>query len=253
MLYKPTALVADGCQTFSRYMSLVLGRMGLDTVPSSSGDEAVRLTKVFRPDVIVLDTGVPRLDGIGTLKCLKRDEDTTNIPVIMVSVCSERRVREHCESIGSAAYLTKPVSVMRLHETLKGRFILKDGQNGCRRKHLRSSWSEMVNIHAQGAGQTYHATVLSEGGMFVACDKPLPTKTSVVVGFPIRDGAIVELKGRVIRIESVYHRSIAETESGMAIVFDDIPRSLVADLREKVLSLLLDDVDAAHVVPSHGV
>lgn len=246
MQYRPTVLVADDCRTFSKYMSLLLGRMGLDAVPAFDGDDAVRLSKVFRPDVIMLDIEMPVMDGIKTLRYLKLDEETKEIPVIMVSVSADDGLRDKCTALGCMTFMTKPVSLTHLHDALHARLLL---QGGCRRKHLRSAWDEPLPVTIEGLGaMTCRATVLSEGGVYLACERPHPARTKVVVSLPLSDGVRVDVKGHVVYTEGVYHGGLVCAEPGMAVAFDDFPLRHAVGLREKILNLLLQDIDPSHVV-----
>jgi CheY-like chemotaxis protein len=68
-----------------------------------SGLDAVRRT---RPDVVLLDIRLPGIDGWAVLKALKAEEETRDIPVIVVSIVDERA---RGAALGAAAYLVKPV------------------------------------------------------------------------------------------------------------------------------------------------
>jgi CheY-like chemotaxis protein len=68
-----------------------------------SGLEAVRRT---RPDAVLLDIRLPGIDGWAVLRALKADPETSDIPVIVVSIVDERT---HGVELGAAAYLVKPV------------------------------------------------------------------------------------------------------------------------------------------------
>jgi CheY-like chemotaxis protein len=103
----PTVLViddnADVIQLFRRY----LGGGAYAVVGATSGDEALRLARELRPQVITLDVMMPNQDGWEILQSLKALPATKDIPVI---VCTVLRERQLALSLGAAGFLAKPVT-----------------------------------------------------------------------------------------------------------------------------------------------
>ncbi len=80
-----------------------------------NGDEGIQLARVLRPSVITLDVNFPGLDGWGILSQIKSDPKIADIPVVMLSVVSEK---ERAFTLGAAEYLVKPVEPTRLSQIL---------------------------------------------------------------------------------------------------------------------------------------
>jgi CheY-like chemotaxis protein len=78
---------------------------------AANGETGIALARELRPDAILLDVMMPRMDGWAVLGALKADPATADIPVIMISMIRETGLA--C-SLGAADYLTKPVDWARL-------------------------------------------------------------------------------------------------------------------------------------------
>jgi CheY-like chemotaxis protein len=112
-------LVVDDSETFLMYISILLRRMGFDKIiPADNGIEALKLLRILMPDAVMLDITMPQMNGITVLRHIKGDEYTSNIPVIMVTIASDRKLYKECERLGCSGYLTKPVKITELNDTL---------------------------------------------------------------------------------------------------------------------------------------
>jgi PleD family two-component response regulator len=60
-----------------------------------------------RPDLLLLDVGMPEIDGIELLTLLKGDDELRDVPVVMYSAMSDRRLMEKASALGAADYLVK--------------------------------------------------------------------------------------------------------------------------------------------------
>lgn len=79
-----------------------------------TAEDMLERIKSVLPDLIVLDIMLPKLDGIETLKILKQNPKTANIPVILVSAKSEEATKVKGLVGGADDYVTKPFGVMEL-------------------------------------------------------------------------------------------------------------------------------------------
>ncbi|WP_162910968.1 PAS domain S-box protein [Azohydromonas sediminis] len=74
----------------------------------------LELARVHRPALILLDIGLPDMDGFAVLECLRRSEATRSIPVVAVSANAMPRDVERAKAAGFDAYLTKPLDIAQL-------------------------------------------------------------------------------------------------------------------------------------------
>jgi CheY-like chemotaxis protein len=96
-------------------LSRFLERDGLSVAVAANGETGIARARELKPDAILLDVMMPRMDGWAVLGALKADAATADIPVIMVSMIRETGL---AYSLGAADYLTKPVDWARLKAAL---------------------------------------------------------------------------------------------------------------------------------------
>jgi CheY-like chemotaxis protein len=105
-----TILFADDSDVLRDYMRSVLESEGMSILATEDGLAAVKLARERRPDAIVLDLLMPRLDGLSALLQLKSDEATQAIPVMLISGAGEEAARLAL-AYGAVEFLAKPFRV----------------------------------------------------------------------------------------------------------------------------------------------
>jgi DNA-binding response OmpR family regulator len=111
------ALVVDDDQLLLRLVELNLGKIGIEVLLADNGEEALKLASERRPDLVLLDIMMPTMDGYEVLRRLKENENTSDIPVIMLTARSSPSDRRRCEDMGALAYITKPFNLQDLRDT----------------------------------------------------------------------------------------------------------------------------------------
>jgi DNA-binding response OmpR family regulator len=84
---------------------------GYDVSLATNGEDGLRLAQKDKPDLVLLDLIMPKLDGFQTLERLKADAATKNIPVLILSNLGQREDVERCMTLGAAGYLIKAHSL----------------------------------------------------------------------------------------------------------------------------------------------
>ncbi|MCQ9132673.1 response regulator [Streptomyces sp. IBSBF 2807] len=109
---------------------------GLEVVTASDGAECLDVVHQVRPDLVTLDVVMPRLDGLGTAARLRADPRTRDLPLVVISACTQYEVEAGLE-VGVDAFLAKPfdpvelVSVVRtLVEREREREMVRDEERG---------------------------------------------------------------------------------------------------------------------------
>lgn len=119
---RPRVLVVDDSATVRRLVSLALDRVGCEVVTASSGLEALSAMSHAAPDLVLLDVGLPNLDGHQICRAIKRNERMRDIPVIMLTGRDGLMDRLRGKMAGAAEYLTKPFDPKALTAVV-GRYI----------------------------------------------------------------------------------------------------------------------------------
>jgi len=115
-------LIVDDEVDLLDMLRVVLDSNGFDVVTASSGMQALVLAAENPPDVILLDVMMGEMDGWEVLRLLKLDENTQEIPVIILSARTETHDKIRGLQEGAADYITKPFSVKELIERV-GRLV----------------------------------------------------------------------------------------------------------------------------------
>ena len=87
-----------------------------DVLVVENGEECLARMREFRPDVILLDVMMPKLDGYETCRRLKENPATREIPVIFLTAKTQHYEIEKGLGMGAMGYLTKPFDPMKLYE-----------------------------------------------------------------------------------------------------------------------------------------
>ncbi len=112
----PLILIAEDDPLSLKLMRDVLGANGYRTVEATSGLAAVERAASERPDAIVMDIGLPGLDGVEATRQIKA---ARRVPVIAVTAYAMPGDEERMRLAGSDAYLTKPIRFSKFLALLK--------------------------------------------------------------------------------------------------------------------------------------
>jgi len=113
---KPTALIIDDEVQIRRLLRVSLEANGYRVVEASSGNEGITAAAQHRPDVVVLDLGLPDLDGVTVLK---RIREWSRVPVVVLSVKDREEDKIAALDHGADDYVTKPFSTGELLARLR--------------------------------------------------------------------------------------------------------------------------------------
>ncbi len=123
-------LVVDDDIAIARLIKINLENKGYEVVSVNSGEMVLEKAKQFKPDIITLDILMPDMDGFQVMDKLKRDNETSSIPVIIISII-EGAYKKTGFRLGAADYITKPIDFEQLLHSIE-RFtqnILREGEN----------------------------------------------------------------------------------------------------------------------------
>ena len=107
-------LVVDDDERIRRMVTDMLVANSYGVIVARDGAEAVGKAHVEKPDVILMDLFMPKMDGYAALDAIKKDPATRSIPVVMVTAVGHELNKKLAEGMGSSGYLTKPFTVKDL-------------------------------------------------------------------------------------------------------------------------------------------
>ncbi len=112
-------LICDDDPAILRVLQVNLEVEGYETLLAHHGEEALEIATREKPDLIILDIMMPRLDGYQTCERLKAADDTKDIPVVFLSAKAQASDIEKGKTYGVEEYLTKPFDPDTLVETIE--------------------------------------------------------------------------------------------------------------------------------------
>jgi two-component system alkaline phosphatase synthesis response regulator PhoP len=115
---KGKILVVDDEIYIVHILDFSLGMEGYDVVTALDGEQALDKLKSEKPDLIVLDIMMPKLDGYEVCKAIKSDPATKQIPVILLSAKGRNVDQKMGFDVGADDYITKPFSPRKLVERI---------------------------------------------------------------------------------------------------------------------------------------
>lgn len=102
-------LIVEDDQNISEMIVLRLSRAGFATVTAADGVQALLVARSARPDLILMDMGLPKLNGWQTTQRLRTREDTANIPIIALTAYALDEDRQRAFTIGCDDFEAKPI------------------------------------------------------------------------------------------------------------------------------------------------
>jgi chemosensory pili system protein ChpA (sensor histidine kinase/response regulator) len=101
-------LVVDDSPTIRKLLVRMLKDLGWSPAEAKDGVEALERVRTHRPDVVLADIEMPRMDGYGLLAALRAQPETEDLPVVMLTSRAAARHRDQAMALGASSYLTKP-------------------------------------------------------------------------------------------------------------------------------------------------
>lgn len=112
-------LVIEDEMASLKLANLVLSADGHDVTDARSAEIAIARIAESQPEVILLDLGLPGMDGFGLARLLKQDPKTRHIPIVAVTAYPDRFPREEAFRAGCDAFIVKPIDTRKLSVQVK--------------------------------------------------------------------------------------------------------------------------------------
>jgi two-component system cell cycle response regulator DivK len=116
-------LIVDDNQDSRELVVKILKNIGYQPVEAVDGEEALEKAAAERPDLILMDRSIPKIDGYEVTRRLKSQEGFKDIPIVALTAHAMRGDREKALEAGCDGYISKPINVRELPELI--RFYLK--------------------------------------------------------------------------------------------------------------------------------
>lgn len=100
-------LFVEDEEALQRTFGDILQRENYQIIKALNGEDGLRLAKSEKPDLVILDLILPKMKGFEVLQALKKDEETKNIPVIILTNLEKPQDVEKALDLGATTYLVK--------------------------------------------------------------------------------------------------------------------------------------------------
>jgi len=112
-------LVVEDDQDNREMIIKVLKHNGYQVIDAVDGQEAIEKAKAEKPDLILLDLYLPKMDGYEATRRIKGDRDLRNIPIIALTAHAMKGSREEALAVGCDGYIPKPIDVRELPKQIE--------------------------------------------------------------------------------------------------------------------------------------
>lgn len=123
----PRILIVDDEPNIVLALELLMKREGYETRSVGDGERAVEATEAFRPDLILLDVMMPRLDGFEVCQRIRSDPALKGVFIVMLTAKGREVEREKGLALGADLYITKPFSTREVVRKVKELLASKSG------------------------------------------------------------------------------------------------------------------------------
>jgi PAS domain S-box-containing protein len=116
---QPRVLLVEDNADMRSYLQRLLSEQGYSVEGVGDGQAALEVIQTFKPDLVLSDVMLPKLDGIGLLRAIRENSSTASIPVILLSARAGEEFRIQGLGAGADDYLIKPFSARELLSRVK--------------------------------------------------------------------------------------------------------------------------------------
>lgn len=211
MKIKDKILVVEDEQSISNFIAAILESNGYDTMTVRSGEEALSMIASHCPDMIVLDLGLPDMDGMEVLKAVRK---WSNLPVVVVSARQHERDKVEALDCGADDYLVKPFGTSELLARIRAAI-----------RHTRTTLP---------GGQIAQTGKFAAGGLVVDYDKHQVLIDGENAKLTVNEYKIVSLLGKYAGKVLTYDFIIRELWGPKARTDNQILRVNMANIRRKI-------------------
>ena len=233
-------LLVDDTPAALKLLSMMVANMGWEFDTAVDGEDALTKIKAQTPDyysVVVSDWLMPKIDGIGLLKAIKKDSELRHIPVILQTALADKESVQQGMKEGAFYYLTKPLDMELVQSVIRS--ALRDYKT---HQSLRSEITKITQSFATAKHAEFEYKTLEEA-------RGLSSLLASLCAEP--DEAVVGLFE--LMVNAVEHGNLAITydEKTQLLnegrLIDEVQQRLTDDAyRDKVVALTLD-VRAAEI------
>jgi two-component system, chemotaxis family, chemotaxis protein CheY len=238
MSARKTVLLIDDDKNVTQNLGTVLTRMGFAVETAESGRIGLKVMKQKRVELAIIRTKHSWFSaGDDTIRAIRKDAKLDGTAVAVMYSEMDDKLKKKCTDAGCNGFMSLPVKMDELHGLLQALVL---NRAGIRRKHMRVNARMKVMVYWDSKPGMYTTEVVSEGGLYLRTDKPIPGLSEVLVSIPAPDRDL-KVKGLVI-----YHGggNGSGVPRGMAVELVGLGPEESASMKMLVERLITGDMDA---------
>jgi two-component system OmpR family response regulator/two-component system alkaline phosphatase synthesis response regulator PhoP len=109
-------LLVDDDVDFAKVVKLYFERSGLELISVTSGKKAIKAMDARRPDAMILDVNMPKMDGVEVCRTIRAKMGSRHLPIIALTGYHSEDRKKQMMAVGADLYLTKPIDMRKLVE-----------------------------------------------------------------------------------------------------------------------------------------
>ncbi|HET8866258.1 MAG TPA: response regulator transcription factor [Gracilimonas sp.] len=114
-----TILVVDDEKDLLDLIEYNLKKEGFDVLKAENGEEGIKIAKEHKPDLVLMDIMMPKMDGMEAVEVIRADDELKSIPIIFLTARSDEKTEVEGLNKGGDDYITKPISTTKLISRIK--------------------------------------------------------------------------------------------------------------------------------------
>lgn len=179
---KNKILIVDDNPLDLKFLSTLIAYHGYDFETAQNGIEAIEKAKTTDPDVILMDSLMPEMNGIEACKILKKDPKTQHIPIIVLTAFGDKEMKIECLKAGANDFLSKPVDNIELIARIKNFLQLKNLKEIKKNNEILTETIKAIEITKREWEQTMDCIddivmLIDARDNIIRCNKILTTLT----------------------------------------------------------------------------
>lgn len=115
---RPLVLVVEDHEDTRALYKYVLELHGYDVIEADKGEDAILLAKEIHPDLVLMDTNLPEMDGLAAAQHIRQYASLQDLPIIFISGHAQPELRAAALAAGGDDYLVKPTSLSDLEASV---------------------------------------------------------------------------------------------------------------------------------------
>jgi len=248
-------LLADDSITIQKVVELVLAEEGFDIKAANNGEEALAAMAQFRPDVVLADIDMPKMNGYQLCEKIKANPDTRDIPVILLAGAFEPLDEELSKNVGAEDYIIKPFESQELISKINAVIAAEEMAKGAPAEEEFAAEAvegivaeEDLWAMEELSSETLAVEGLAEETPLELAETPIEEVEEVAAAeaFAFAEEAVAEVEPEKVAAEEAVAKAVAVP--GVEVMSAERAAEIFKRSVDEKISILLSSIDMKEIV-----